>query len=62
MYLAKTKENRSILAKFDIFNMIITNLMRAYEAKQRVLVNASVGALAYFSFDRPYRILLSNAN
>jgi len=31
MYLARTKENITILANYDTFNLIITNLMRAYE-------------------------------
>lgn len=40
----------------------MTNLIRAVEAKERKVANAAIGALAYFSFERAYRILLANAN
>ena len=40
----------------------MTNLIRAVEAKERKVANSAIGALAYFSFERAYRILLANAN
>jgi len=62
IYLAKSKENRTILSNYDIFNILITNLMRGYEMRDNAVMNAAIGSLAYFSFERAYRILLSNAN
>ena len=40
----------------------MTNLIRSVESKERKVANAAIGALAYFSFERAYRILLANAN
>lgn len=62
VYLAKTQENRAVLANYDVFNILMTNLIRAVESKDRKVANAAVGALAYFSGERAYRILLANAN
>lgn len=62
VYLAKTQENRTALSNYDVFNLVMTNLIRAVESKEKRVAHAAVGALAYFSFERPYRILLANAN
>lgn len=62
VYLAKTQENRTVLSNYDIFNLVMTNLIRGVEARDRKVANAAVGALAYFSLERSYRILLANAN
>ena len=62
VYLAKTQENRAALSNYDVFNVVMTNLIRAVESKDRKVANAAVGALAYFSAERAYRILLANAN
>eukprot|EP00347_Sterkiella_histriomuscorum_P003709 403363246 len=62
VFLAKSQENRTALSNYDVFNIVMTNLIRAVEAKERKVANAAIGALAYFSFERAYRILLANAN
>ena len=62
LFLAKTPENRTILSNYDIFNILMSNLIRAVKQKEKGVINAAIGALAYFSFERPYRILMSNAN
>jgi hypothetical protein len=62
IYLAKSQENRTALSNYDLFNIVMTNLIRAVEAREKRVVNAAVAALAYFSFERAYRILLANAN
>ncbi|CDW82716.1 UNKNOWN [Stylonychia lemnae] len=62
VYLAKTQENRQALSNYDVFNIVMTNLIRSVESKERKVANAAIGALAYFSFERAYRILLANAN
>ena len=61
-YLGKTVESRHLLSSFDVFNIIMTNLIRAVEYKDKNVSNSAIAALAYFSCDRPYRILLANAN
>lgn len=62
IYLAKMQENRVALSNFDVFNLIMTNLIRAIEAKDKRVASAAVGALAFFANDKAYRILLANAN
>ena len=62
LYLAKTQEIRTALSNYDVFNIIMTNLIRSVENKDKRVSHAAIGALAYFSFEKAYRILLSNAN
>ena len=62
IYLAKTYENRTALSNYDVFNIVMTNLIRSVESKEKRVIHASLSALAYFSFERSYRILLANAN
>jgi hypothetical protein len=62
VYLAKSQENRTALSNYDVFNIVMTNLIRSVETKDKRVANSAVGALAYFSFERAYRILLANAN
>ena len=38
------------------------NMIKGVDAKNWLVVYAAIGALAYFSFERSYRVLLSNAN
>jgi hypothetical protein len=37
-------------------------MIKSVEAKDWKIAYASIGALAYFAFERSYRVLLSNAN
>jgi len=51
-----------LLQNYDIFNIIIGSMINSVQAKDWRVAYASIGALAYFAFERTYRVLLSNAN
>ena len=62
LYLAQTQENRTALGNYDVFNIIMTNLIQGVDKQQQEIINAAIGSLAYFSYERSYRILLANSN
>ncbi len=62
IFLAKTAENRALLQNYDIFNIIIGSMISSAQAKDWKVAYAAIGALAFFAFERTYRVLLSNAN
>jgi hypothetical protein len=62
IFLAKSAENRKLLQNYDIFNIIISSMIKGVQDKDWKVAYAAIGALAYFSFERSYRVLLSNAN
>jgi hypothetical protein len=62
IYLAKTQDNRTTLSNYDIFNILMTNLIRSVEIKDKRVTYAAIASLSYFSQERSYRILLANAN
>ena len=62
IFLAKLPENRTALQNYDVFNIIMGNMIGAVQNRVWSVAYAAIGALAYFSFDRAYRVLLSNAN
>lgn len=62
MFIARTADNRIQLQQYDIFNVLMGNMLKGAESKDWPIAFAAIGALAYFSFERSYRVLLSNAN
>lgn len=62
IFLARTAENRALLSNYDVFNLIMGSMIKAIEAKDWNVAYAAIGALGFFSFERSYRVLLSNAN
>lgn len=62
IFLAKTAENRALLQNYDIFNIIIGSMISSVQAKDWKVAYAAIGSLAFFAFERTYRVLLSNAN
>lgn len=62
IFLARTAENRALLSNYDVFNLIMGSMIKSIEAKDWNVAYAAIGALNYFSLERSYRVLLSNAN
>lgn len=62
IFLARTQENRTQLQNYDIFNVVVGNMIKGVGEKSWKVAYAAIAALAYFSFERSYRVLLSNAN
>jgi hypothetical protein len=60
--LARTAEYRQQLQSYDVFSIVMTIMIKSVEAKEWRVAYAAIGALAYFSLEKSYRVLLSNAN
>lgn len=62
IFLSKSAESRSQLQSYDVFSIIMGNMVKSVGLKDWKVAMAAIGALAFFAFDRSYRVLLSNAN
>lgn len=51
IFLAKTAENRAVLQNYDIFNTVVSSMIKGIETRDWKIAYAAIGALAYFSFE-----------
>jgi len=62
IFLAKTAESRGQLQHYDVFSIVVGNMVKAVPEKDWPVALAAISALTFFASDRAYRVLLSNAN